>query len=91
MSKGGACPLLGARKRLPYLRGLEGVNRGDMWMIQRSEDLGLALETGQALSVLDEVGRQRFDRDVAVELGVAGAIDLAHAALAQPVGDLVVE
>jgi hypothetical protein len=50
----------------------------------------LALEALQALAVLDEGGGQDLDRHVAAELGVVGAIDLAHPALAELGGDAIV-
>jgi hypothetical protein len=59
-------------------------------MVKLSEQLRLALEARQALAVLDEGGGQDLDRHVAAELGVLGAIDLAHAALAELGGDAIV-
>ena len=58
-------------------------------MAQRGQRLRLALEAGDALRVGGEGGGQDFDRDLAAEHGVAGAIHLAHAALAEQGEDLV--
>ena len=58
-------------------------------MVELGEELRFALESRQALLVLGERCGQDLDRDLAPELGVGGAIDLAHAALAQLGGDLV--
>ncbi len=50
----------------------------------------LALEALQALTILRQPRRQHLDRHVALELGVPGAVDLTHAALAELAGDAVV-
>ena len=51
-------------------------------MVQRDEDFGFPLEAGQPIGVRRERLGQDLERHVPVELRVAGAIDLAHAALA---------
>jgi hypothetical protein len=48
-------------------------------MIQRGERAGFALEALQALRVAGDVVGQYLEGDVASELRVVGAIDLAHA------------
>ena len=53
---------------------------GDMWMIERRQGLGLALEPREPIAVAREVGRQHLERHVAVEFRIARAIHLAHAA-----------
>ena len=58
-------------------------------MIQGGKGLGLAFEAGDAIRIGRQPLRKDFDRDVAVELGIAGAIDLAHAAFAQLRQDVV--
>ena len=68
---------------------LEAVDVGDVRVIERREQLGLALEARQALGVRRERGRQHLDRHVAVELRVGGAIHLAHPARAERRDDLV--
>ena len=67
----------------------EAVDRRDVRMIQRGEDLGLARETRQAIGVVRERLRQDLDRDIAVQLGVARPEHLPHAALADRRGDFV--
>ena len=52
-------------------------------MVERGEQARFAREAGAALGVGCEVRRQDLDRDVAPELAVARAIDLAHAAGAE--------
>ena len=68
---------------------LEAVDRGDVGVIELGEELRFALEARQALLVLGEGGRQDLDRHLALQARVGGAIDLAHAALAELGGDLV--
>ena len=58
-------------------------------MIERRQDLGFALEARHALGILREAGGQHLDGHVAPELGIGGAIHLAHAALAELGGDAV--
>jgi hypothetical protein len=49
-------------------------------MIQRGQSARLATEARQPLRVARELGRQGFDGDIAPELAIVRAIDLAHAA-----------
>ena len=56
-------------------------------MVELSEELRLALETGEALGILGEGGGQNLERHLAVELRVVGAVDLAHAAFTELGGD----
>ena len=60
-------------------------------MIERREQTRFASEARAALRIGREVLGQDLDRDVAIEPGVAGAIDLAHAAGAQPSGHRVAD
>ena len=68
---------------------LKPVDAADVRVIERREHPGFSLEAGQPVGVVGEEVRQHLERDVPVELGVARAIDLAHAALADEGGDLV--
>ena len=54
------------------------------------EDLGLPREPGKPIWISDEGVREDLQRDLAVELGVGGLPDLAHAALAEQGCDVVV-
>ena len=65
------------------------VNRRDIRMIERRERLRFARKAQESVCVLREKLRQHLDRDVAIELGVPGAIDLAHPPGAQGGDDLV--
>ena len=58
-------------------------------MVELGQELRLALEAREALRVRGEGRGQDLDRDLALELRVGGAVDLAHAALAELGGDLV--
>ena len=75
---------VGQRRRLA-----EVVNGEDVRMRERGDCLRLALEAREAFGVRDKSSGQHLDRDVAIELRVAGAIHLAHAAGAERRQDFV--
>ena len=56
----------------------EPVDRGDVGMIQRSEQARLALEPRKPLPIRCQGFRKRLDGHCPVERRIAGAIDLAH-------------
>src|SRR5207247_306041 len=60
----------------------ETVDAGDMRMIQRRQQLRLALEPRDAFGILSEQRGETLDGDTATEAGVACPIDFAHAACA---------
>ena len=60
----------------------DAVDRADVRMIERGEQPRFALEAREPSGSRRERARQDLDRDVAAELRVARAIDLAHAARA---------
>ena len=68
---------------------LETVNAGDVRMVERGEELGLALEPAETIGVAREFAGQHFQRDVALQLRVARTVDLAHAAGAEQLDDFV--
>ena len=70
-----------ARRRCRAL--LEAVDRADVRMVERREHPRFALEAREPLGIRREDVRQDLDRDVAPELRVARAIDLAHPARAE--------
>ena len=70
-------------------RLLEPVDRGDVRMLELREQLRFALEPRQTLGIRHECRGQHLDRDVALELRIGRAIDLAHPARAQLSGDFV--
>ena len=70
-------------------RPFEAVNVRDVGMVQRRQDLRFAFESRQPLGVVGKGGREHLDGDVAIEPGIARAIDLAHPSLAQFGGDLI--
>jgi hypothetical protein len=47
-------------------------------MVQRSQHVRLALETNAPLSIAGDRGGQHFQRDLAPQLRIPGAIDFAH-------------
>ena len=74
---------------LDAIRLLEILDARDVRVVQRCEELRFALEPGDALFIGSELIRQNLDRDLAIELGVASAVDFAHSALADGRDDLV--
>ena len=58
-------------------------------MIERREHFGLALKPRQPLAIVSDIGGQHLDRDLALQLGIPGAIDLAHSAGAERRYDFV--
>ena len=69
-----------ARPRSRFLKAVDGA---DVRVIQRGQRSGFALKSRPPLRVRREGLRQDFDSDIASELRIARAIDLAHAAYAQ--------
>ncbi len=67
----------------------EAVDRRDVGMLQCGQRASLALEPGDPLGVPDEFGRQELQGHVPPQVGVPRPVDLAHPALAQLGGDLV--
>ncbi len=59
----------------------------DVGVVQGGEELGFALEAGEAIGIGRERVWQDLERHVAVELRVAGAVDLAHTAVADLAGN----
>ncbi len=58
-------------------------------MVEAGEDLRLPLEPSEAVRIGREGVGEDLQGDLAVELGVGGLPDLAHAALAEEGGDVV--
>ena len=72
----------------------EVVDGDDVGVVEGSDGAGFALEAGAEIGGGSGRTRRRglaenFDRDVAIEAGVAGAVDLAHAADSERRLDLV--
>ena len=68
---------------------LDAVDGADIGMVQRGQHLGLPLKAPHPLPVGGELFGQDLERDLAAELGVCGAVDLAHPAGAKFAGDAV--
>jgi hypothetical protein len=58
-------------------------------MIERSEQFRLTLETGEPFCILGQRSRKYFDGDGALQVGVGGAINLAHPTHAERTDDLI--
>ena len=76
-------------QRSSPVRFLDPVDVRDVWMIQRSEQVRLALEAGHAIGIRRQAVWQDLDGDVAMQFPVVGAIDLAHAAFTERGDDFV--
>ena len=70
-------------------RVLKTVEVRDVRMVQRGEDLRFAAEAHEPIGIRREGVGQNLQRDDAIELGVAGAVDLAHPARANGGDDFV--
>jgi len=57
----------------------ESADRRDIGMIQRREQFGFPLETGNTVGILRKLFGQHLDRHIAPELAVLGLIHLTHA------------
>ena len=68
---------------------LERVDRRDIRVVELRRRLGLPPEHLQPLGVVRDRLREHFDRDLAVQLGVAREINLAHSTLADGRENLV--
>ena len=68
----------------------DAVDCGDVGLVEAGEDLRLPREPGETVRISREGVWEDLQRDLAVELGVGGLPDLAHAALAEEGGDVVV-
>ena len=51
------------------------VDGHDVGMIERGDGAGLQLEALAARGIVGEIGRQDFERDIAAQAGVAGAVE----------------
>ena len=70
---------------------LQPVDRADVRVVQRGEELRLAAKAAESLFILGHLGGQNLDRHVAPEVRVGGAVDLPHPPGPEPVGDPVVK
>ena len=68
---------------------LEAIDMTDVRVIERREHLSFALEAREPIGIARERFGQDFDGDVAIQLRIARAIDLAHAARADLAGDFI--
>ena len=59
-------------------------------MLQCGERACLTAKTRDAFVVVAHIAWQHLDGHVALQFGIARAVDLSHAAFAEQVGDLVV-
>ena len=77
-------------QRTDTLCFFQSVDVADVRIVQLGENLRFTLEPGQAVWVGCEGIREHFQRDLAVQPRIGRAIDLAHAALADEGGHVIV-
>jgi hypothetical protein len=58
-------------------------------VIQGRQHFGFVLETSHAIGVASECFGQNLKRDITLQLGITGPVDLAHAARPDKCEDLV--
>jgi hypothetical protein len=68
---------------------LEPINRRNVWVVERRQHLRLAREACDALGIEGNWVGDDLQRDVAIQLGIARAIHLAHAAGAEGGDNLI--
>src|SRR5207302_10482866 len=59
------------------------VDGADIGVVEAGGAAGLALETGKRIGIADQVVREEFEGDEAVETRILGLVDHAHSAYAQ--------
>ena len=67
----------------------QAIDGGDVGMIERSQDMRFPLEADHALRVVGEDRRQNLEGNFTPQLGVGGAINLSHPALAEHLRDAI--
>jgi len=65
------------------------VNGDDVGVVERGRGAGFLGEAEDALGVLDELGGQQLQSDLAVEASVLSEVDFAHAAASEEAGEAV--
>ena len=76
-------------KCLGAVRIFEPVDRRNVRMIQRREDLRFTLEARESFRIVGDYRQQDFDRDLSMQLRVAGTVHGAHSPGAERGRDLV--
>jgi hypothetical protein len=66
------------------------MDRRDVGMVHRGQDVSFTLETGEPLAITGHFRRQHLQRDLALEFRISRAIDLTHASRAKGRDNLVV-
>ena len=59
------------------------VQRADVWMVQRGDGAGLALEAFSQCGVIADMRWEDFDRDGSIEAGILRLVDFTHSACTQ--------
>jgi hypothetical protein len=62
---------------------LKPVDRGDVGVIERRQELGFALEAGHSFGIACERLGKELERDLSIQIKVIGQLDFAHASAAK--------
>ena len=76
-------------ERVNVIRLFESVNDGDVGMVERGKGLGFTFKAPEPIGVVRERDGQDLECDLAIEFGIARAIDLAHATDTQQRSDVI--
>jgi hypothetical protein len=69
------------RNQLAHVALLANIKDGEnVGMVQSAQDSGFVLKAQKTVGIARNRRRQDFDRDRAIEPGIAGAVDFSHAA-----------
>ena len=77
------------RQRTCVVLLLDIVDGRNAWMVEAGENLRFSLEPSEPIRIAGKRLRQDLQRDLAVQRGIGGLIDLAHPTLANEGGDIV--
>ena len=76
-------------QRFLALGFFQPVDVADVGVVQRGQHFGFAFKPCEAIWIIREGLRQDLERDLPVELGIGGLVDLSHATLANEGGHIV--
>jgi hypothetical protein len=77
------------RKRRAAIAAVDAVDLRDVLVIERGQHFGLSLKSCQTASVANKGRGEHLQSDIAFQVEISGAVDLAHAARADEADDFV--
>ena len=76
-------------ERANAARVFKAIDLRNVMMVQRGKHAGFTIEARQAIGIVRKGLGKDFDRDIAIQLRVAGSVHLAHAASTEGRQDFV--